>query len=53
MQTIGESRAHRRRMPRRIRTPQRRGLDEPIFEDEDREVPLGGDDRPESASKSS
>jgi hypothetical protein len=42
-----EARAHRRRVTRRIRrAPQRRGFDEPILEDDEREVPLGGDEKP-------
>jgi hypothetical protein len=47
---ITEARERRRRATRRIRrAPQRRGLDEPIFEDDERDVPLGGDDKPESS----
>ena len=42
-----ELRSHRRRATRRIRrAPQRRGFDEPAFEEDEREIPLGGDDKP-------
>jgi hypothetical protein len=44
-----ESRAHRRRVSRHVRrAPLRRGFDAPTFEDDEREIPLGGDDKPPS-----
>ena len=43
-----ETRARRRRVTRRVRrVPLRRGFDEPPFEDEERELVIGGgDDKP-------
>jgi hypothetical protein len=41
-----ESRAHRRRVSRHVRAPQRRGFDAPTFEEDEREIPLGGDEKP-------
>ena len=38
-------RAHRRRVRR---APLRRGFDAPTFEDDEREIPLGGDDKPQA-----
>jgi len=44
-----EARAQRRRATRHVRrAPLRRGFDQPTFEDDDREIPLGGDDKPAS-----
>jgi hypothetical protein len=41
-----EGRAHRRRVSRHVRrAPNRRGFDEPIFEDDEREIPLGADEK--------
>ena len=47
------NRAHRRRVSRHVRrTPLRRGsgrgFDAPTFEDDERELPLGGDDKPQA-----
>ncbi len=42
-----EGRAHRRRVSRYVRrAPQRRGFDAPTFEEDEREIPLGGDEKP-------
>ena len=46
--SVSQARRHRRRVTRRIRTPRRRGFDEPTFEEDERELPLGGDDKPQS-----
>jgi hypothetical protein len=46
-----ERRARKRRgsrVVRGVRASRTRAFDEPIFEDEEREVPLGGDDKPPS-----
>ena len=49
MQQSIETRARRRRVSQRVRAPLRRGFDEP-FEDEEREVLIGGgDDKPAGA----
>jgi hypothetical protein len=41
--------SHRRRVSRHVRrAPRRRGFDEPTFEDDEREISLGGDDKPQA-----
>lgn len=43
------ARARRRSVSRRVRrTPVRRNIDEPIFEDDERELVIGGDDKPQA-----
>ena len=40
-----EARAQRRRISRRVRRTPQRGFGAPPFEDEEREIVLGGDDK--------
>jgi hypothetical protein len=49
-QTRLERRALRRRVSRRapLRRLRGRGFDAPTFEDDEREIPLGGDDKPQA-----
>jgi hypothetical protein len=50
--TASEARAHRRRVSRHVRRaplrrgPLGRGFDAPTFDEDDRELPLGGDEKP-------
>ena len=48
-----DNRVHRRRVSRHVRrAPLRRGLgrgfDAPTFEEDERDIPLGGDDKPQA-----
>src|ERR1700754_2290786 len=46
--TLAESRARRRRVSRQVRrTPVRRNIDDVTFDDEEREIVIGGDDKPQ------
>ena len=45
------TRARKRLVSRRVRrAPVRRNVDEAIFDDEEREIVIGGDDRPEAGA---
>lgn len=47
MQGAAVEARERRRLSRQVRRlPKKRGLDEPTFEDEERDLVIGGDDKP-------
>ena len=46
--TLAAGRARRRRVSRQVRRmPVRRNIDEATFDDEEREIVIGGDDKPQ------